>query len=217
MSNNYDEKKSKDFLELISKYEQQTDLQFWRIIKSLELNKESIVIDLGCGPGRDLSFLSNELDFKHLFGVDISESMCRMARNRLNNVEIRTESYIKTTFADDSFDLIISRYAIQIHSTPDEVWQEICRLLKPEGFGVCLITHPIFNFIKKKFSYFKKESIKFTILGKISAEEPTHTFQEYLSPFFLKNFDIISFEEGQKQSEEKFPDYFIIAFQKRKY
>ena len=51
-----------------------------------------------------------------------------------------------------------------------------------------------YNGFAKDYSHKEKvESILFGGLLKVT--EPTHTFNEYLSPWFLKNFDISEFEE----------------------
>lgn len=51
--------------------------------------------------------------------------------------------------------------------------------------------------------------------GQVIVKEPSHTFNEYLSPTFFKYFILESYEEGYDSGAEKvdgdiYPSYFII-------
>src|SRR5579871_289582 len=71
--------------------------------------KGKCVLDLGCGSGYDL------VEFKHrgasIFGIDASEEMVDIAQ--LHNPEgiIKLGHFDKIPFADNSFDLVVSKWA----------------------------------------------------------------------------------------------------------
>ncbi len=76
---------------------------------------------------------------------------------------------------------------------------------------------------KKRKDYFKKEIVESVLFdGFITVEEPTHTLEEYLSPWFLKNFDVMTFEEhfdpyaAEMVEGSSYPGFFILKAQKRK-
>ncbi len=51
--------------------------------------------------------------------------------------------------------------------------------------------------------------------GQVTAKEPSHTLNEYLSPTFFKHFTLEAYEEGYDSGAEKvdgdiYPSFFII-------
>ncbi len=211
----YDNNIPEIFLRGANSYERSTDDQFWHLVKSLNLPEKLSILDLGSGPGRDLKFAQENFDTTVLAGVDTSKEMCKLAKKTISGADIRLESFLNTSFKDNSFDLVLSRYALQTHKNPDDCWKEITRLLKPGGFGVCLITHPISNYEKKSSNYFNQEEIKGVIFNQIQITEPSHTFQDWLSKLFFSNFELLALEEGKQNGERKYPSYFILVFKKK--
>jgi ubiquinone/menaquinone biosynthesis C-methylase UbiE len=95
-------------------------------------------LEIGCGPGRLVKPLSRH--FGEVHGVDVSDEMIRLARERLGDIP---HAHFHTTdgsslpqFADESFDFIYS-YAVFQHIPSRDVvleyMREIRRLLKPGG------------------------------------------------------------------------------------
>jgi SAM-dependent methyltransferase len=95
-------------------------------------------LEIGCGPGRLVRPLSRH--FGEIHGVDVSDEMIGLARQRLADIP---HAHFHTTdgtslpqFADESFDFIYS-YAVFQHIPSREVvlenMREIRRLLKPGG------------------------------------------------------------------------------------
>ena len=179
--------------------------------------KAKQVLDLGCGDGYDLSQI--KLKGAAIFGVDSSEEMVRLAQ--LNNPEgnIKVGFFEKIPFSDRSFDVVVSKWAFQTSAHIDPIYHEIARVLKPNGQLIYLSCHPIRQFIEKKRKgkdYFKKEIVESVFFdGQITAKEPSHTMNEYLSPTFFELFTLESYEEGFDSGAEKvdgdiYPSYFII-------
>ncbi|GAG00263.1 unnamed protein product, partial [marine sediment metagenome] len=98
------------------------------------------VLDAGCGNGAYSRYLSDK--FK-VIGVDISEKQIELARQNAPKAEFICEDMTKIDFPDESFDGILSYYAI-IHIPREEHYDLLSnfyRMLKVKG--VILITFHI--------------------------------------------------------------------------
>jgi ubiquinone/menaquinone biosynthesis C-methylase UbiE len=95
-------------------------------------------LEIGCGPGRLMKPLSRR--FAEIHGVDVSDEMIRLARERLRDIPHAhvhaTDGASLGQFADEYFDLVYS-YAVFQHIPSREVvlqyMRETCRVLRPGG------------------------------------------------------------------------------------
>jgi ubiquinone/menaquinone biosynthesis C-methylase UbiE len=95
-------------------------------------------LEIGCGPGRLMKPLSRH--FAEIHGVDVSDEMIRLARERLRDIPHAhahaTNGASLAQFADQSFDFVYS-YAVFQHIPSRDVvleyMNEIRRVLKPAG------------------------------------------------------------------------------------
>jgi SAM-dependent methyltransferase len=95
-------------------------------------------LEIGCGPGRLMKPLSRH--FGEIHGVDVSDEMIRLARERLAGIPHAhfhaTNGASLGQFADDSFEFVYS-YAVFQHIPSRDVvleyMREIQRVLKPGG------------------------------------------------------------------------------------
>jgi len=99
-------------------------------------------LEIGCGPGRLMRPLSRH--FKEIHGVDVSDEMIRLARERLARTpnafpQICSGSDL-SMFPDDKFDFVYS-YAVFQHIPSSGVvfdyLREAYRVLKPGGLARC--------------------------------------------------------------------------------
>ncbi|MBS0288388.1 MAG: class I SAM-dependent methyltransferase [Proteobacteria bacterium] len=180
------------------------------------------VLDLGCGDGYDLSLLAKCSASLH--GVDASEEMLRLAKQKNPQAEFKHGYFERIPYADHTFDVVLSKWAIQTSANIAPIYQEVHRVLKPQGVFQFLVSHPIRTFLEKKKhpkDYFKQEMVDSHIFkGQIVVRDPSHTMNEFLSPFFLQHFDLIAYEEGFDAGAEKvdgdtYPIFFIIKAIKR--
>jgi len=90
------------------------------------------VLDMGCGDGTRLSWLSNIYPI-FATGIDLSEEAISRAKRRRANIKWLVSDLESTGLADGSFDLIYSAYVFEHLDNPTRVIQEIKRLLKFNG------------------------------------------------------------------------------------
>jgi arsenite methyltransferase len=109
------------------------------------------VLDVGCGLGLLMVGAAKRLTTGRSIGVDIwsgKDLSNNTPQHALRNatlegmadrVEVRTESIVETSFADASFDVVLSNLCI--HNIPkrtdrDRACREIARILKPGGEAI---------------------------------------------------------------------------------
>jgi ubiquinone/menaquinone biosynthesis C-methylase UbiE len=101
-------------------------------------------LEIGCGPGRLMRPLS--ADFAEIDGIDVSDEMIRLAREKLEGIRnahvYHTGTSDLSLFPDESFDFVYS-YAVFQHIPSREVvlgyLADARRVLKPGGILRCQI------------------------------------------------------------------------------
>ncbi len=109
------------------------------LIQKLGDLKERSVLEIGCGTGRITEFLARR--FKTVAGIDISEEMIRVGKERLKNlpnVRLLATDGLSYPFPSLSFDFVFSFIVFQ--HMPDTAtirknFEEISRVLKDGGIG----------------------------------------------------------------------------------
>jgi len=109
-----------------------------QIIKDLELTKEAVVLDMGCGSGGlTIEFAKY---YKKVYAIDVSPGMISLCKkkaveNSLNNIEAECAGFLTYNHTGAKLDGVISTVAL--HHLPD-FWKLIAlrrinNLLKPNG------------------------------------------------------------------------------------
>jgi ubiquinone/menaquinone biosynthesis C-methylase UbiE len=100
---------------------------------------EGTITDVGCGPGYLLQVIAEELPSKRLLGVDISMEMVERARANLGSkgygerVEFKVGSADGLPFDDGTQDFVVSTLSLHHWANPQSSFNEIYRVLKPNG------------------------------------------------------------------------------------
>jgi 2-polyprenyl-3-methyl-5-hydroxy-6-metoxy-1,4-benzoquinol methylase len=110
------------------------------------LNKNSILLDVGCGNGKFLNE-TRKLTNCRTCGVDISQTAVETAKNSYD-LDIFCGSITETPFLNNSFDLITAWSYLEHVANPSEVLAKINDLLK-QG-GDCIISSPNFDSVNAK-------------------------------------------------------------------
>lgn len=104
------------------------------------------VLDLGCGFGWHCRY-AVENGARSVVGIDISQKMVSEARKKTGsgNVQYICMPIEDCTFADDSFDVVISSLALHYLKSFEEVVRTVRKCLVCGGEFVFSVEHPIFT------------------------------------------------------------------------
>lgn len=104
------------------------------VMKALLKYKDKPILDLCCGTGDQLKFLSKN-GFRNLHGLDISDSMLKIARKGNCPIKIYTEDATKTGLKSGSVTVIIISLAIheKDRNTQENMVSEAHRMMKKNG------------------------------------------------------------------------------------
>jgi SAM-dependent methyltransferase len=95
------------------------------------------ILDVGCGTGEASRRLLDAFPGTRLTGVDLEEPHLRTARDACarfgDRARFQTDDALRLSFADASFDLVVSRHVIQALPDAHRALSEMVRVLKPGG------------------------------------------------------------------------------------
>lgn len=97
------------------------------------LPQNAKVLDVGCGPGQHVKYLSEK--GYDVIGIDLSEKMVEIAKNKVPNTKFEVMDMKSLTFDNDTFDGIICMYSLIHIPTLDIVptLKGFSKVLKPKG------------------------------------------------------------------------------------
>lgn len=167
------------------------------------------VLDIGCGEGSDTAYYL-ECGASVVAGVDASKELLEKGKKKYPEIDFQYGVFEKIPYENNVFDVVLSKYAIMTSAELEPIFTEAHRVLKSGGEFMFLVTHPIRQFYEKKNDgkdYFKKEIVASVCFdGALTFQEPTHTLQEYFSPFMLSNFTLKGYDEQFDPAAEKITD-----------
>lgn len=165
-----------------------------RVAKFLKKEKAKKVLDLGCGAGRHVVYLS-EKGFD-VYGIDDSKSGIGLTRKWLKQLGLKANLKVgsffkKLPYKNDSFDAIISTWAIH-HGKEKQVKyciKEIERVLKPKGIIYISVTS---TFKGRPVEEKKQIEPRTWIVTKgLEKGVPHHIFTKKMIKSYFKNFEIL--------------------------
>jgi len=106
------------------------------LIELAELSGEDTVLDVACGTGMVACAFAEIA--AHVTGIDLTPAMLEQARllaerRGLTNLSWRQGDIETLPFSDDSFSVVLSRYAVHHFLHPDVVLPEMTRVCRPGG------------------------------------------------------------------------------------
>jgi ubiquinone/menaquinone biosynthesis C-methylase UbiE len=125
----------------------------------LELSQKDIVLDIGTGTGEIPLSLSSEV--KEFQGIDLSNSMINIAKekilkSKITNVSFSVQNSYNLQSKNDKFNVVIIANLLHIVNNPEKVIKEANRILKNKG-KLIIATYLHGNSIKTKvISFFLK-------------------------------------------------------------
>lgn len=170
------------------------------------------VLDAGCGPG-----IYSEWLIEHgaeVVAIDVSPKMVGLAKQRLGEtVDVREADLRKPLeFLDTStFDLVLSPLALDYMEDWHGPLQEYFRVLRPEGYFICSVGHPLFDYTYfKSKNYYETELVGALWKGFPPIQVYMPTFRrslcEVLNPIIEAGFTIERFIEPKPTIEFKEAD-----------
>jgi len=206
MNNKYNEIKKqynntgKNYIKLTDEYIKEHGDEGAEIIQDIlpDLSGKK-ALDIGCGGGRLINLIESLSDSVSVYGVDISEVMIKEARKKVSapsNVLV-ADIEKKLPFENDFFDIIIGNYVLHYLKNFEKAYVEFGRILKPDGYIILNVMHPIIDFITQKDKiYGQQEIITLKRLnGKFKIKYPSHKLEDYFSDTFFKIFYLDYFKE----------------------
>lgn len=190
-------------------------------------NKNKVSLDAGCGDGKFAFQIAKH--FLKIIGIDRSEELLKIAKQKQKRLQVKNVSFepqdaTKTSFSDNSFDLIFSRRG----PTP---YKEFQRLLKVGGYFIgievgekdCQGIKEIFGrgqgFGQWDNSRLEKDKhvLKNEGFNIVFAEE--YLYNEYYLSYkdldiFLQGVPI--FEDFDSEKDRKFLEEYVVKFKTEK-
>jgi ubiquinone/menaquinone biosynthesis C-methylase UbiE len=135
----------------------------WTLLTEIELFRNAVkgcqrVLDIGCGTGHPSLYIAK--DVGSITGIDRSERMIKIARNRLsrsdaNNIVFEAGNVEALKFSDSSFDAVILCGSLATFSDKKKALQEIKRVLEKNGKVACIEANWLFQSAQER--HFKGE------------------------------------------------------------
>jgi ubiquinone/menaquinone biosynthesis C-methylase UbiE len=212
-----------EYTEIFSKH-QCTDINYRNDMHNLFPNlKNKKVLDLGCGDGEDLKFFIKS-EASMVCGIDASEKFLKIAKTKASDAKLICGDFCtKLAFQDDFFDIVYSQFAINHEKNIEFIFEEVYRVLKPNGIFLLLVTHHIRQFLVSNTKDYSA-NIPFKEIffdGEVCVQSYTHRIEEYLSVPILSKFNLLKLKEGFFNDEEKYndkwiyPSYLILKYKKK--
>lgn len=93
------------------------------------------ILDIGCGDGNFSLEVAKKLNTKKIYGLEIEEELLKKAKK--NGIKVyKGDANEKFPFKDNSFDVIIANQIVEHLLNPDNLFEEIYRVLKPNGYHI---------------------------------------------------------------------------------
>jgi len=121
------------------------------LLENIPMATQATVLDIGFGTGFPLIELSQRFgEQSRIYGIDIWPEGVSRTREKikvlgLSNIEIIEKSATQIDIVDEQIDLVTSNLGVNNFDQKEEVYQEIHRVLKPNG-QLAITTNPIGTF-----------------------------------------------------------------------
>lgn len=148
-------------------------------LEKLNIKNDATVLDVGCGGGKAIHFMSQAAHNGRVFGIDYSEKSVQLAakENAENinkgKVKISKASVSSLPFPEASFDNVTSFESFYFWPDLKNDMREILRVLKPGG--LLMIVAEMYK--NEKFDEHNKEYVKKLNMNYMSRDEFIELFE----------------------------------------
>ena len=149
----------------------------WRnkVVEIVELQNPDSILDIATGTG-DLAINLTKTNAKKIIGLDISEGMLNVGREKINlkqlnhTIDMVVGDSENLPFENDYFDAITVAFGVRNFETLEKGLSEILRVLKPGGIFVILETSVPTKFPFRQ-GYFMHTKIFLPLIGKLFSKD----------------------------------------------
>lgn len=120
------DKQAPNFIDAIDK----TDGRYKLLLNTILLKKPNLILDVGCGKGRYLKNLLEDVPEAKLYGVDLS---LEVMKDLPNQVEQKQGSLTNLPYSNQSFDLVFACESLEHCINLNGAINELERVIKPGG------------------------------------------------------------------------------------
>jgi ubiquinone/menaquinone biosynthesis C-methylase UbiE len=115
--------------------------EIYNFVNSLVKKKNPIIVDVGCGPGFLLLEIAKLIPDSKLIGVDFSEDMLRIARQKalekkVDSISFKLGPAEKIPLPDNYIDIVVCLSSFHDFSNPEDTLSEIYRITKKNGIFI---------------------------------------------------------------------------------
>lgn len=160
------------------------------------INKNSKILDLGCGTGHKTNFIHKK-GF-NIIGIDSSKKAITYAKASYLKIQFNKQNILKTNFKQNSFDAIISIAVMHClkKSQMQKYVKEIKRILKKNGLLFQLVLSS-----EDQTKVQEKQIEPNTYLGKYNML--FHLFTEQELKQYFKDFEFLELNHNKKKHHNK--------------
>lgn len=166
--------------------------EYFDIIDNTTVNKDCIVLDLGCGSGRWSKYLADKVKF--IEAIDPSKAVlsASVLLNDLQNVRVTQASVDNIPFDDNSFDFAMSLGVL--HHIPDTK-KALLNLVKKTKIGGHVLLYLYYNLDNRGFLY--KLLFKLSIYPRLIIAKMPNSLKKMLCDLIavIIYFPLITFAE----------------------
>jgi SAM-dependent methyltransferase len=170
------------------------------------------VLDAGCGPGVYSQWLIER--GAEVVALDASPKMVRFARQRLGSTaDVRQADLVKPLpfLQDSSFDIVLCPLVMEYIEDWGGPFAEFYRVLRPAGYFVFSVTHPLFDFLYyESNNYYETELVGSEWRGfnpvRVYMPSFRRSLAATLNPLFQAGFRLESVLEPKPTDEFKEAD-----------
>lgn len=195
---------------------------------------DKIILDSGCGSGYFAARIAQKA--KQVIATDFSENFVKLCQKKYKEQKnLQFQLHDVTTpmsFANETFDVVISKMVLQYVADINTFAKESFRVLKKEGQLVIVVDHPFhsqFYFAKQLVGkpnpkypnlkdYFDRgEQTKISLWGKVELTWYPKTVGDYVLPLIKAGFVLKDFQELPEEKKGiRIPRVLLLIFEKRR-
>ncbi len=151
--------------------------------------KFNTVLELGCGTGKNTHWLQSKAE--HILGVDFSEEMLNIAREKIktkNTILLKADITTNWDWASDNFDLVTCNLILEHIENINFIFAQAYSKLKPGGYFFISELHPFKQYTGSKARFDSGD-------GMVELKTFTHHISEFLESANSAGFQLEKLNE----------------------